>query len=138
MNRLSPTHPTAPGLSMRSAASRHQGVISTTPDSQAEFAAVLGRQTSGHTALSSAHEAARTAAEEFVAVALVQPILAQARESSGAAPPFDQSSSIKQLGALQDAALAQRVTKAAHFPLVDRLAQDLTRGVASSSAGTPA
>lgn len=116
-----------------SGASRSSGRLSTSLDAQQEFAAVLGRHHVGPTSVrTSPAQAARAAAEEFVSVAMVQPILAQARESSGAAEPFAPTSAQKQFGALQDASLAQRITKAAHFPLVDRLAKDLLKGRATS------
>ncbi|MCC6427920.1 MAG: hypothetical protein IT435_14005 [Phycisphaerales bacterium] len=99
---------------------------------QLEFSAILGRQDTGVAAgrpgaAVSAEEKARTAAQEFVAIALVQPILTEAREESMAAEPFAASGAERQFRALQDAAFAQRITRAAHFPLVDRLARDLLR-----------
>lgn len=68
---------------------------------------------------------AREAAEAFVAVALVQPMLAAARESSWAAPPFAPTQGEKQFGALMDAHVAREVTRAARFPLVERLARQM-------------
>lgn len=73
----------------------------------------------------SAASSPREIAETFVAVALVQPILAEARKSSWAAEPFAPSDSEKQFGALMDAHIARDLTRAARFPLVDRLAHDL-------------
>lgn len=93
----------------------------------ADFAAVLGRHNVGPAAASSSDAAARKAAQEFVSIALVQPILTEARETSMAAEPFAPSSAEKQLQSLQDAALAQRITSAAHFPLIDRLTRDLVK-----------
>jgi Rod binding domain-containing protein len=95
---------------------------------QADFAAVLGRHNVGPAASASTNDsAARKAAQEFVSIALVQPILTEARETSMAAEPFAPSSAEKQLQSLQDAALAQRITSAAHFPLIDRLTRDLVK-----------
>lgn len=74
-----------------------------------------------------APEKARAAAEQFVAIALVQPLLKQLRETSTAAPPFAPTEGEKQFQGLYDAEIAQRMVKAAHFPLVDRLAEQLTR-----------
>ncbi|TVQ63831.1 MAG: hypothetical protein EA378_00895 [Phycisphaerales bacterium] len=70
---------------------------------------------------------AREAAEQLVSITFVQPILAQMRASEGAAAPFKPTPGEKQFGALLDAELAQQVTKAARFSLVDRVAQDLLR-----------
>lgn len=70
---------------------------------------------------------AREAAEQLVSITFVQPILAQMRASEGAAAPFKPSSAEKQFGALLDAELAQQVTRAARFPLVERVARDLLR-----------
>lgn len=98
------------------------------PSSQQDFAAVLGRHGVGVAITRQDQlERARTAAQEFVAVSLVQPVLDEARESSMAAEPFAPSAAEKHFRALQDASLAQRITRAAHFPLVDRLAQTLVR-----------
>jgi Rod binding domain-containing protein len=95
---------------------------------QADFSAVLGRHNVGLAAAPSTSDAAaRKAAQEFVSIALVQPILTEARETSMAAEPFAPSSAEKQLQSLQDAALAQRITSAAHFPLIDRLTRDLVK-----------
>ncbi|MEM1422778.1 MAG: rod-binding protein [Planctomycetota bacterium] len=70
---------------------------------------------------------ARAAAEEFVAVALVQPILTQLRESNNAWGPFAPGAHEKQFGALLDAEYASRIARASGFGLVDRLANDLRR-----------
>ncbi len=89
---------------------------------QRSFAEILSIAERGPlSSKSSPHEVAET----FVAVALVQPILAEARESSWAAEPFAPSQSEKQFGALMDAHIARELTRAARFPLVDRLARDL-------------
>ncbi len=103
---------------------------------QRDFASVLGRQGVGvvasRTGAAAGPEAqAREAAEQFVAIAMVQPILKEAREGTMAAGPFAPSSAERQFRALQDASVAQRITKAAHFPLVERLAGDLLRRTAA-------
>lgn len=103
-------------------------------DAGREFASVLGRHGVGPLARAGATGSAseaRRAAEEFVALALVQPVLAQARESSMAAEPFAPSPAERQFGALHDAIVAQRITQSAQFPLVDRIAESLMgRGAA--------
>lgn len=89
------------------------------------FAAILGR--SQNTEDLTPQEKARGAAQQFVAIALVQPILKQIRETNQAAPPFAPTGGEKQFQGLFDTEIAQRIVRAAHFPLVDRLAGDLLR-----------
>ena len=67
----------------------------------------------------------RRAAEQFVAKAFIEPVLASVRESSQAAPPFAPTPAELQLRSLADARLAQDVVKHARLPIVDRLARDL-------------
>jgi Rod binding domain-containing protein len=102
---------------------------------QRAFAGVLARgmTTPGADRLSP-QDKARQTAEQLVAVAFLQPLLKQLRESSHAAPPFAPTQAEKQFGALSDAELAQQLTHAAHFPLVDRLARDLLRRTSMESA----
>ena len=70
---------------------------------------------------------AREAAEKLVAQTLILPVLKQLRESNEAAPPFAPTEGEKQFGALMDQQIAEDITKAAGFPLVDRLARDLLK-----------
>lgn len=90
---------------------------------QNDFASVLSRANApvGRTP----EESARDAAEQFVSITLVQPLLANLRKSNGAAPPFAPSQGERQFQSLMDAHVAHQVVKAAHFPLVDRLARQL-------------
>lgn len=93
---------------------------------QRSFAGVLGRELAGGgAARQTPEQRARATAEQLVAVTFIQPLLKQLRETNHAAPPFGPTQAERQFGALADADLAQQVTRAAHFPLVDRLAQDL-------------
>ena len=68
---------------------------------------------------------ARETAEEFVAVALVEPVLKQLRETNNAAGPFSPGPAERQFGPLLDGEIARRVTGASNFGLVERLARDL-------------
>lgn len=68
-------------------------------------------------------QAARDAAVELVAITLVQPVLAQLRETNNAAAPFGPTPAERQFGTLQDARVAQDIVRASKFPLVDQLAQ---------------
>lgn len=91
--------------------------------SQNSFAGVLSK--SQNSEPDSASDQSRSAAEQFVAIALVQPILKQFRESSQAAPPFAPTQGEKQFQSLADAQLAERLVRAQRFPLVDRIAETL-------------
>lgn len=102
-------------------------ITSSLIDDQRSFASVLARTGVGTAAITPG-DPARDAAEQLVAVALVQPILAELRDSDTSAPPFAPTQGERQFRALMDAELAQRVVKAARFPLVDRLARELRRG----------
>lgn len=70
---------------------------------------------------------ARATAEEFVAVALVQPLLEQLRESNNAWGPFKPGAHEKQFGAMLDAEYASRIARASGYGLVDRLSRDLLK-----------
>ena len=67
----------------------------------------------------------REAAEELVAMTLVQPILAQLRESSLAAEPFAPSEGEKRFGAMHDAQVARQIVRSSRFPLVEELARQM-------------
>ena len=113
---------------------RNLSIGSTSPDT-AQFASLLAKSGSKNSA-QTPEQKARSAAEQFVAVALVQPLLKQLRETNNAAPPFAPTSGEKQFQSLYDAEIAQRMVKAAHFPLVDRLSNDLLKKQAPK-AGLP-
>ncbi len=133
MSALSPVHPAA----APSAPSR--GLI----DDQRSFAAVLGRSGVGllgaRTRLAAATPAdkAREAAEQLVAIGLIQPVLKEFREGNRASPPFAPSPGERQFRALLDAELAQRITRSARFPLVERLAHDLLKRSAGHGPQPP-
>lgn len=103
------------------------GPVGTPSSAQQSFAEILSIADRGPAGRAATKNNPREVAETFVAVALVQPILAQARESGWAAPPFEPSQAEKQFGALMDAHVAREITRAARFPLVDRLARDMRR-----------
>lgn len=69
---------------------------------------------------------ARTAAEDFVAVAFVAPILKSLRENDHTPAPFAPSAGEKQFRSLVDQQIARQVVHAQRFGLVDRIARDLT------------
>jgi Rod binding domain-containing protein len=93
---------------------------------QRSFASVLGREFAAPGAQGkSRQDQARSTAEQLVAVAFIQPLLKQMRESSTAPPPFAPTQAERQFGSLMDASLAQEIVRAQQFPLVDRLARHL-------------
>lgn len=90
------------------------------------FRAALGRVSEpGREPMSP--ERARDAAQEFVAVALVQPTLAQMREPLWASEPFAPGQHEKTFAPMLDAEIAKRIVTASGFPLVDRIAEQLSR-----------
>lgn len=95
-------------------------------DRQREFAAILSKRIERPgDAAASPEEQATDAARQLVSITLVQPLLAQLRETSKAAPPFAPTSAERQFRAMSDAHLAQDIVKASNFPLVDVLARQM-------------
>lgn len=72
-------------------------------------------------------ERAREGAEELIAIALIQPTLKSLRDSNNAAPPFAPGDTEKTFGAYYDAEVSRRIVQASSFPLVDAVADRLTR-----------
>ncbi len=94
------------------------------------LAGAVGNRTGGDVRTQLATDAtqrAREAAQDFVAIAFVAPVLKQLRDSNNAAPPFAPGAAEKQFGSLMDEQVARQVVRASHFPLVDRVARDLLR-----------
>lgn len=100
-------------------------------ESQSSFGAVLARA-AGTGEGQTPEETARTGAEQFVSIALVQPILKQLRESSMAAEPFKANSAERTFRTMYDAEIVQRLVRQTNWPLVDRVARDVL-----SKKGTP-
>lgn len=83
----------------------------------------------------------RQAAEDFVATALVAPILAGLRSSDRTAQPFAPGPAEKQFRALIDVATARQIVRASGFAIVDRIAEGLARraeGAAPLTTPAPA
>ncbi len=102
-------------------------------DRQNSFAGVLSRR---QDATASTQDKATQAARDFVAVAFIQPVMKQLRETDNAAAPFAAGPAEKKFRSLLDASHAQHLVKAANFPLVDRIASDILR--AGNRAGASA
>jgi len=78
----------------------------------------------------------RQAAEEFISMALVQPILAQLRETNQATGPFAPGAVEKRFGPMLDAEISHRMVKSTGWGLVDAVAERLDRG-GNTTAQTP-
>ena len=65
----------------------------------------------------------RQAAEDLVANAFIAPVLRQMRETSDAAPPFQQTPAEKQFGQMLDIETARQIVRKSDLPIVDRLTQ---------------
>lgn len=109
-----------PGLLARGAdASRPAGDLL---NRQRGFAGIMARATREP---ASAEEQATRAAQDFVAIALVQPVLARMRAGNHAAPPFGPGPAEKQFAAIADAQVARQIVSKSHYPLVDQVARRL-------------
>ena len=71
--------------------------------------------------VSAKRQALREAAEQLVSTAFVTPVLGGLRENSTAAGPFAPSTAEKRFGPMLDQQFADRVVRAANFPLVDAI-----------------
>lgn len=99
-----------------------------------EASGELGRKQSqfsrllvGERAKAVSEDEATRIARDLVAVSLVQPLLKEWCEAEQSPPPFGPGQAEKQFRAMQDANLAQELTRAQRFPLVERLTRDLRR-----------
>jgi len=103
------------------------------PDARrvASFSAALRGETRGTKAT------LRQAVEGLVSSALVLPALATLRESSLAAQPFAPGPAEKRFGPLLDQHIADRITSAADFPLVEAIVDKLAQryGLPAETAG---
>lgn len=90
------------------------------PDARADFASILAR--AGARDAPPAQKA-RESAEQLVSIALVQPILAQARSANHAPPPFAPNQAQRTFGAMLDAQISHSIVKSQHWGLVDAVAR---------------
>lgn len=67
----------------------------------------------------------RKAAEEFVSIAFVEPILRSMRESNHAEGPFAPTAAEKSFGPLLDAEIAKQIVAHERYGLVDAVARQL-------------
>lgn len=91
---------------------------------QEDFSAILSKATKTR---GDPQAQAREAAEQFVAVALIQPILKQMRSSNNTPAPFGPGEGEKAFSGIADAALAQNLVRSKNFPLVGAIADQLLK-----------
>jgi len=83
-------------------------------------------------------EAARRAAEEFVSISMVQPILASLRETEDAAAPFAPGDAERRFRPMLDAEIARRIVQREDYALVNEVARRMlerTGGAAGAPTG---
>jgi Rod binding domain-containing protein len=103
----------------------------TTRDPREEFSQILAKASPAH---DTPQKRAREASEQLVAHALVLPVLKEFRASNKAAAPFAPNQAERTFRSLMDASLAQHLVTSSNWPLVDRLAQNMLKGM---GMGTP-
>jgi Rod binding domain-containing protein len=81
---------------------------------------------------------AREAAEQLVATAFIQPMLATLRDSTFGAEMFEPGLAEQRFGPMFDQHMADRITQAAHLPLVDVITDRLVGRDAQPSADATA
>lgn len=113
-------------------------------DDQRMFAEILAQHDRQPT---TPEQRARKSAEDFVAQALVQPLLARLRESSQAGPPFGPGPGQRAFQGMIDASFAQKLVRNQRWDLVARIEQRLVergglrpseRAALDGPTGTPA
>jgi Rod binding domain-containing protein len=102
-------------------------------DDQRAFTQIMGRELER---MRGKPDAAKTreAAENFVAIALVQPVFKQLRSTNHAAAPFAPTKAEQQFQSMIDSQLAQKMVRSSNWPLVDRLAQDMLKKAMGTAA----
>ena len=125
--KMPPISVVAPFGSGRVSGSRQRAVtpaatpFTTTADRQREFANLLGRASSTEVGNAAEHQKAarqKEAAQDMVAIALVQPILKGLRDGNHAAAPFGPGPAEKQFGGFVDAQWSRALVRGGNFPLV--------------------
>jgi hypothetical protein len=102
---------------------------------QSDFASVLGIQNRvAHADAGTPEQQAKRIAEEFVAKVFIEPVLKEVREGNDTPPPFGPGQGEKQFAGLMDAQRSIEMVRSASWPIVDRLAADMTRSAMNRSA----
>lgn len=97
----------------------------------ADFRAVLGQMDQRPN--ESPEDLARRSAENFVAIAFLQPLIKQLRDTNQAAPPFAPTEGEKTFRGLMDAQLAQNIVARGRFPIVDHVVKSMLDRARSAS-----
>jgi Rod binding domain-containing protein len=106
-----------------------------TAQNQLDFAEVLGKKTGRQ--LGRADEGKiREAAENFVAVAFVQPVFKQLRAANHAAAPFGPNKAEQQFQSLVDAQVSKHIVHKSKWPVVERVAQQMLKKAGLAPAPT--
>ncbi len=80
---------------------------------------------------------ARKAAQQFVGVVFIEPILASMRETNQATGAFAPGDAERRFGPLLDQHLSDRITSSSNFPLVDSLEKHFLSINAGRASGEP-
>ena len=80
-------------------------------------------------------QTARRAVGQLVSWALIVPVLSSLRQSPFATGPFAPGAAERRFGPLLDWHIADRITEAANFPLIDAMVDRLAPPAASEPAG---
>lgn len=96
-------------------------------DDQQLFASVLQRARQDSAMSKQASDNPRAAAEGFVSIALVEPILKKLRESNQAAQPFAPGQVEKSFRGMLDRTLSQRIVQSGNWSLVTKVEESIAR-----------
>jgi len=83
-----------------------------------------------------AEQQVRQAATKFVSSAFVKPVLEMMHESPFAEEPFKPNAAQRRFTPLLDQHMADRITRGANFPLVDRIVEQVLNAAGASSTRT--
>lgn len=106
---------------------------------QSDFASTLAsQQQAASGAQPTAEQQARRAAEDFVSVAFVQPILKALRDGNKAPPPFGPGPGEKQFRTFADAQMARNLVRASNWNIVQAVERQMLRTTDRVQPGSPA
>ncbi|MBL4810492.1 MAG: hypothetical protein JKY43_10605 [Phycisphaerales bacterium] len=80
-----------------------------------------------NTTLTPQEATALNTAQKLIATTLIKPILAEARAARDAPAPWGQTQAEKQFGGLLDNRIADDISKAANFPIAQRIADQILK-----------
>jgi Rod binding domain-containing protein len=91
------------------------------------FANVMQRARQDSEASKQANESPRAAAENFVSIALVEPIFKKLRESNQSAGPFAPGQVEKSFRGMLDRTLSQKIVQSGHWGLVQKVEESISK-----------